>query len=210
MVLEHGLPRIAILDSLQRYYRVPAHRHRVQLQVSMTRTRVSMLNRKRGANEQKGLFLSHRAALLAQGPEDITRHALESASAGDTVFQSRTQANLVALDHYEETHTIIDITITNIATEIANFGKKWSRQWEYIELPSSTRTRWNRETPGEGQQNKTDRDMRICGPPQNQRKYNQMKHLMPTLTVQQQLHSQRARQQQRFIPLYPTNHLPDI
>ncbi|KAA6365145.1 MAG: hypothetical protein EZS28_039329 [Streblomastix strix] len=153
---------------------------------------------------------SSTSTLVAQNLVNITKRIRGGASAGDTVYQLRVRVDQVALDHSIEISIIRDIITTNIAAGMANFAKKWPRQLEYIELPSSTRTRWNREIPGGCQQNITDGDMKICGPPQNQQKYNQMKQLKHTLTVPNRLHQQKARQQQRFITLYLTNHLPDI
>ncbi|KAA6357863.1 MAG: hypothetical protein EZS28_046610 [Streblomastix strix] len=166
--------------------------------------------RKRSANVQKGPLLSPQAALADQNLIDITKRTRGGASAGDTVYQLRVRVDQVALDHLVGISIISDIIIINIATGMANFGKKWPRQQEYIELPISTRTRLNRETPGEGQQSKIVGDTRTQGLLRNQRKYNQMKHHTRMLTVPEQLHSQRAHQQHIFITLYPTNHLPSI
>ncbi|KAA6397163.1 MAG: hypothetical protein EZS28_007314 [Streblomastix strix] len=124
MVREHDILRVASLDSLQRYYRFPAHHHRARRPVSMTRTQVFTHCRKRNAIVQKGPFLSLRAALVAQGPVDIIEYIQRGASAGDIVFPTRIQVYLVALDLQEETDTIIDITTTNTIKWTANIGKK--------------------------------------------------------------------------------------
>ncbi|KAA6358497.1 MAG: hypothetical protein EZS28_045976 [Streblomastix strix] len=147
MVLMHSLSQVASLDSLQRYYRVSAHRRRTQPQVSMIQTKIFTRIRKRNANVQKGRLLSPRAAVAAQDLVGIIKRTQEGASAGDIVYQLRVRVDQVVRDHRVGISITNDITI-NIAAGTANFGKKWPRQWEYIELPSSTRTRWNRETPG--------------------------------------------------------------
>ncbi|KAA6355525.1 MAG: hypothetical protein EZS28_048947 [Streblomastix strix] len=193
MAQEHVSSRIASLDDLQRCYRFLARRRRVQLQVLRIQTWIVTHNRKRSANEQKGPCLSRRAAQVVQGPLDITGHIQEGASAGDTVFLLRIQADLLALGHHEEIDTITDITTINATTEMTNFGEKWAKQQEYIGLPSLTRTRQNLESFGGGKQNKTGGDTRICGPLRNQLKYNQMKCHTHMLTAPEQFHLRRAR-----------------
>ncbi|KAA6360825.1 MAG: hypothetical protein EZS28_043646 [Streblomastix strix] len=136
MALKHGLSRIAKWNDLQLYYRFSAHRHRAQRQILMIRTKNFTHIRKRSANEQKGPFLSLRAAQVAQGPLDITGHIQEGASAGDIVFQPRIQVDLLALDHYEEKGIITDITTINTTTEMVNFERKWLKQQEYTGLTS--------------------------------------------------------------------------
>ncbi|KAA6359998.1 MAG: hypothetical protein EZS28_044476 [Streblomastix strix] len=209
MPLERSLSRTANLDSLQRYYRIVAHRRRAQYQVPTIQTRIFIHIIKRSTNAKKYPPLSPQVVLAARNPVDITRSTRGGASAGDTAHQLPVRVDQVTLGHRVRTDITDDITIINIATEIVSSAKKWPRQWEYIELPSSTRTRWNRETPGEGQQNKIDGDTRTYGLLRNQQKYNQTKHHMRLLTVPEQSHSQRAHQQRRFTILYPTNHLPD-
>ncbi|KAA6387859.1 MAG: hypothetical protein EZS28_016611, partial [Streblomastix strix] len=100
------------------------------------------------ANAQKDLPLSPQAVKAARNLVDIIERTRGSASAGDTVYQLRVRVDQVALDHRARTDITGDIIITNIATEIASSAKKWPKQLEFIELPSSIRTRWNRETPG--------------------------------------------------------------
>ncbi|KAA6356402.1 MAG: hypothetical protein EZS28_048072, partial [Streblomastix strix] len=150
MALEHSLSQTASLDSLQRYYRVPAHRRPARPHVLMILTRIIMHIIKRSANAQKDPLLSPQAVLAARNLVDITRRTRGGASAGVTVYQLRVRVDQVALDHRARTDITGDI-ITNIATEIASSAKKWSKQLEFIELPSSIRIRWNRETPGEAE-----------------------------------------------------------
>ncbi|KAA6314335.1 MAG: hypothetical protein EZS28_055602, partial [Streblomastix strix] len=150
-------------------------------------------SRKRSANEQKGPCLSRRAAQVAQGPLDITGHIPEGASAGDTVFQPPIRVGSLVLDHHGERGIITDITATNTVTEMMNLERKWPKQQEYTGLPNLTRTRWNLENLGGGQQNKTGGDMRICSPHRKKLKYNQMKCHTHMLTAPEQFHLRRAR-----------------
>ncbi|KAA6355977.1 MAG: hypothetical protein EZS28_048497 [Streblomastix strix] len=92
-----------------------------------------MHNRKRSASKQKGPFLTLRAALVAQGPVDITRRIQEGANAGDTVYQLRVRVDQVALEQHEEICVIIDIATISIAIDMTNFGKKWPKQLEPAE-----------------------------------------------------------------------------
>ncbi|KAA6364035.1 MAG: hypothetical protein EZS28_040437 [Streblomastix strix] len=120
------------------------------------------INGKRSTNELRCPFLSLRTALVAQCPLDITEHIHGGASADDIVYQPRIQANRVTLDHHEETSIIIDITNTRSTKHKVSFEKKRPNQLEDTGLPSLTRTRWNLEILGGGQQNKTGGDTRIC------------------------------------------------
>ncbi|KAA6370565.1 MAG: putative Transposon Ty3-I Gag-Pol polyprotein [Streblomastix strix] len=112
--------------------------------------------------------------------------------------QLRIQVDLLALGHHEEIDTITDITTINVTTEMTNYEKKWSKQQECTGLPSLTRTRWNLESLGGGQQNRTGGDTRICGPLRSQRKYNQTKCHTHMPTAQGQFHLQKERVQGRF------------
>ncbi|KAA6403725.1 MAG: hypothetical protein EZS28_000744 [Streblomastix strix] len=193
MILEHGLSRIVSLDSLQRYYRFPAHLQRTQLHASMIRTRIFTRNRKRSANEQKGSFLNLRVATTAQDPLDITVYIQEGASAKDKEFQPRIHADLLEKDHHEEKSIIFDITTINTATEMVNFGKKWPKQWEFTDLFSLTWIRQNLEIHGGGKQNKIGGDTGICCLLRNQLKYSQMKCHTHMLTAPELFHLRRVR-----------------
>ncbi|KAA6373251.1 MAG: hypothetical protein EZS28_031222, partial [Streblomastix strix] len=97
---------------------------------------------KKSANEQKYSFQSLRVVLVAQGLVNIIKHIQEGASTGDTVYQPPTQVIIVALDHREETSSIVDIITTSTTTEMTNFGRKWPKWWEYKSLPKQIRWRY--------------------------------------------------------------------
>ncbi|KAA6390272.1 MAG: hypothetical protein EZS28_014203 [Streblomastix strix] len=105
-------------------------------------------SRRRSVNEQKGTSLRLRAAQVAHCQVNTTERTKRRASAGGIVFQSRIRVDQVALDHLVGISIIGDITTINVTTEMANFGKKWPKQWEFIGLPSLIRTKWNLDIQG--------------------------------------------------------------
>ncbi|KAA6383118.1 MAG: hypothetical protein EZS28_021359 [Streblomastix strix] len=98
-------------------------------------------------------ILSHRAALVAQGPVDIIRIILEGANAGDIMCQPRIQVSLVALDRHQETSTIIDSTTTSTSVQLANFEGKWPKQDSWGSSAEQNRRRyenlWSTSEPAE-------------------------------------------------------------